>query len=112
MKIYLLSKQIPELANLSRPERRKVWRHCHWKMYGFWQFWVGLSVLLVSMILGDVLRDTLPDCFGFPATLSAACAWICRLIGALIYGWIFCTAVIERLRPCLRECIAAHQTSG
>ena len=112
MKIYLRAKDIPELANLSRAERCKVWRHCFWKMYGFWQFWVGLSVFSVFAMLGDFIGLVLRYSFGFSEAVSFACTLVGMVIGGLIYGWIHCTAVIERLRPYLREHIAANPASS
>ncbi|MGO9246409.1 MAG: hypothetical protein ACLPT4_13585 [Verrucomicrobiia bacterium] len=112
MKIYLLAKQIPELANLSRSDRRKVWRHCYWDMLGFWQLWAGLAALIVFAILGDIIGLVLWGRFGFSQTVSYACALVGGLTGCLIDGWIYCAIVIERLRPRFRDYIAANKISN
>jgi hypothetical protein len=112
VKIYLLAKQIPELANLSRSNRRKVWRHYYWNVLGFWQFWVGQAALIVFAILGDITGLMLQDRLGFSDGVSLACALAGGLIGCLIDGWIFCTIVVERLRPRFRDYIATNKISN
>ena len=55
MKIYWGWKDVPELAGLSRSERRKVMRDCFSRFgFGFWQFWVGELAIFVFACLGGV----------------------------------------------------------
>ena len=112
MKIYLFAKQIPELANLSRSERRRVWRHCYLNILGFWEFWAGKSAMVVCTVVGDIIGLVLQDRFGFSDGVSLACALIGLLIGNLIDGWIFCTKVTERLRPCFRNYLTPNKISN
>ncbi|MGO9246799.1 MAG: hypothetical protein ACLP0A_00920 [Verrucomicrobiia bacterium] len=111
MKIYWRCKDIPELANLSRPERRKVWRGCYLEILHFWQFWMGQLAIFIFTVLGDVIGLVLQDRFGVSEAVYYACALAGVLTGCLIDGWIYCTVVIDRLRPYFREYLAANQIS-
>ena len=112
MKIYWRAKDIPELAGLSRPERRQAWQHSYLQILCFWQFWIGQLAIFVFSVVGYVMGLILQERFGVSDGAAEACTLVGVVTGCLIDGWIYCTIVIDRLRPYLREFIAANQLSG
>jgi hypothetical protein len=113
MKIYWGWKDVPELAGLSRSERRKVVRDCFFRFgFGLWQFWVGQLAIVVFAVLGEVTGVTLRYGFGLPAGVDYACALVGGLIGLLIYSVLYYGVVTDRLRPHFRDYIAAHKNSN
>ena len=113
MKIYWGWKDVPELAGLSRSERRKVVRDCFSRFgFGFWQFWVGELAIFVFACLGGVTGVALRYGFGFSATVDYACAFIGLMIGLLVYSLIYYSVVLDRLRPRFRDYIAHRKVNA
>ena len=110
MKIYWGCKDVPELAGLTRGERRKVVRDCFLR-FGFrlWQFWVGELAIFVFTVLGVDSGVTLRYGFGFSATIEYACVFIGLVVGLLIYALIYYSVVLDRLRPHFRDYIAQRR---
>jgi hypothetical protein len=107
MKIYHGLKDVPELAGLSRSERRKVVRDCFFR-YGFsdWPFWVALLAEFIFILLGVLAGIALHYGFGFPAFADYTCRFVGLAIGATIYTLMYYSVVIDRLRPHFRDYIA------
>ena len=107
MKIYCGWKDVPELAGLSPKERREVVRDC-FSRYGFglWQFWAGLLAIAVFGALGMAIGVTLQYGLGLSAVVHYACQFLGLMIGLLIYGLIYYSIVLERLRPHIRDYLA------
>jgi len=108
MKIYHGLKDVPELAGLSRSERRQVLRACFIR-FGFsdWHWWLAASAELVFILLGGFVGIVLHYLFGFPAFVDYACKAAGLAMGLSIYGIIYYSVVIDRLRPRFRDYIAA-----
>jgi hypothetical protein len=111
MKIYWGCKNIPELAGLSRGERRKVVRDCFFRFgFSLWQFWVGQLAIFVFAVVGAIVGVTLHYGFGLPGAVEFACGLVGVLIGCLIYSLLYFGVVIDRLRPHFRDCIAERKS--
>jgi len=109
MKIYWGWKDVPELADLSRSERRKVVRDCFFRFgFGLW-FWLGELAIFVFAVLGMVGGVTLRYGFGLSATVDYACVFIGLMVGLLIYSLIYYSVVLDRLRPHFRDYIAQRK---
>ena len=108
MKIYHGFKDVPELAGLSRSERRKVLRACFFR-YGFrdWPLWVALLAQFVFILAGDMTGVVLRYGFGYSETVDYACAFVGLKISATIYTLMYYSVVIDHLRPRFRDYIAA-----
>ena len=113
MKVYWGFKDVPELANLSRHQRREVLRAC-WRqfLYRQWLFWVGFTLIYFLGFVGAVIGLILQDKFGVSDWVGYACSVAGAIIGGLACKLIFYTILIERFRPHLREYLAAHPVSG
>jgi len=110
MKIYCGWKDVPELAGLSRSERRKVVRDCIFRFgFGLWQFWVGQMAIFVFGVLGVETGVALRYGFGFSATVEYGCSVVGILIGLLIYSLIYYGVILDRLRPHFRDYIAQRK---
>ena len=106
MKIYWGWKDVPELAGLSRSERRKVVRDCFFRFgFGLW-FWVGQLAILVFALLGEVTGVILCYGLGLPPAVNYACGLVGVLIGCLLYSVLYYGVVMDRLRPHFRNYIA------
>ena len=55
MKIYFTLKSIPELSDLSRKERRRLWSRHAYKSFRHWQTWIGFFTYLVIIIIGFII---------------------------------------------------------
>ena len=109
MKVYWRLKDVPELAGLSWTDRIRVGRACFFRFgFGLWQFWVACLLEFVFIILGG-LAASLAYAFDLPRAVSYACGLVGVLTGCLIYGWIYSTVVIDRLRPHFRDYIAERK---
>jgi hypothetical protein len=110
MKIYRGWKDVPELAGLSRSERRKVVRDCFLRFgFGLWQFWVGQLAILVFALVGSIIGFVLHDGFGLPSAVELACGLVGVLIGCSIYSLLYYGVVMDRLRPRFRDYIAERK---
>ena len=108
MKVYWRLKDVPELQNLSRGERRRVLRNSFfWYGYRMWQFWVGQLAIIVFAIIGDLLAVVLRYGYGFPYAVCYPAGLVVGLMGCAIFAYYY-TVVVERLRPRFREYQAAH----
>ena len=112
MKVYRGFKDVPELANLSRHQRREVLRACFKRFaYREWSFWVGISLIYLLGFVGDLIGLILQDKFSVPDWVDYACFVTGTIIGGLTCTLIFYTVLIERFRPHLRGYLATHQIS-
>jgi hypothetical protein len=110
MKIYRGWKDVPELAGLSRSERRKVVRDCFAKVgFGLREFWFGQLAIFGFSALGGIGGIILQDAFGFPRAIELACLIAGVLVGCLIYGCIYYGAILEKLRPYFRDYLQIHR---
>ena len=107
MKIYWGLKDVPELASLSRTQRRKVLRACFIE-FGFsdWHFWVAFLVFFVFIVLGGLTGNVLHYGLGLPAIVDYACKLVGLIAGWLVYALTYYTVLIDRLRPHFRDYIA------
>ncbi len=113
MKIYWGFKDVPELAGLSRSARRKVVRACFFRFgYRQWPFWLGQLAIFVFVVLGETVGFILHDGLGFSEPIEYVCGLIGVLIGCLIYGLLYYSILMDRLRPHFREYIAGQQISN
>lgn len=112
MKVYRGFKDVPELAALSRQQRREVVQAC-WRpfIYREWSFWVGIFLIHFLGFVGVVIGLILQDQIGVSDWGLYACSVTGALIGGLACSLIFYTILIERFRPHLREYLATHQIS-
>ena len=97
MKIYWSCKDVPELAGLSGPERRRV----HWACYGqaFKSRRCMLALLVCGLCggLGIAVGGSFHWLFGFPPSIWLQL--ICGGIGGGIGGFIYSQVVTDYLRP-------------
>ncbi len=98
MKIYWTLKQIPELRDLPKGERKRVWRDCymtpkHMVIYVF-------VVVTVCFPLTWLINQAKMPTWTF-AALSGLCAGIASFIVSQVQ--------IERLRPSIREYLNEHE---
>jgi hypothetical protein len=107
MKLYWRCKDVPELADLSRAQRRKVVRHCFFS-YGLrdWHFWVAFLAEATCIIAGGIIGIILRYGFGFPAFVDYTCRAVGLLLGLSIYTVMYCGVITDRLRPHFRDYIA------
>ena len=75
MNIYWTQKSVPELSDLTKPERKKAWRYAYGKCFRHWQTYAGLTICGGCGGLGSFLWD-LPG-----AAIGGG-------IGGFIYGQI------------------------
>src|SRR5713226_713456 len=97
MKIYWTLKQIPELRDLPKGERKRVWRDCymtpkHMVIYVF-------VVVTVCFPLTWLINQAKMPTWTFVA-LSGLCAGIASFIVSQV--------LIECLRPSIREYLKEH----
>ncbi len=51
MRIYWTMKSVPELAPLSKEQRKSVWHATRWKAFRHWQFWVASAAFIVWFLI-------------------------------------------------------------
>ena len=112
MKIYWTTKSIPELAHLSKKQRRRVWQKCFWQGVVPWRNLLPFGLWLVVVGLIGVIEEQVFQSIIVPALNAgkAKLPWLLRellrvirsaAIGVTIYvPWYF---FIEKLRPCFRR---------
>lgn len=65
MKIYTTFKSIPELADLSREERKMIWGKYYVKCFYSWKTWIVFFVfILFQLAIGELrffLKDSFPE---------------------------------------------------
>ena len=100
MKIYWSLQSIPELADLPRPERRRLWRKCWGKVLRHWQIWL-MFLLLCSSLLGVLFVSAwlaLVVGLGWPlALILVSGAW------GSTFGFLLDQVSIPLARPYLRQ---------
>jgi hypothetical protein len=105
--VYWSLRSIPELSDLPRAERRRLWRECWWKVLGHWQVWLVFLVGLLGLLGGTVLVPFLAlACeFGLPlALLLVSGVW-----GSL-FGFLLNQVSIPLARPYLRAARASGRS--
>jgi hypothetical protein len=96
MQIYWTLKSIPELAQLPRAERRRVWRHVYWKTFDHWQAWAGLFACGACAAMGTLFGGLLGSGF-----IGAA-------MGGGVGGFIFSQAAIAVARRYYADLLRAN----
>lgn len=91
MRIYWSLKSIPELAEVPKKDRKKIWRRCFLKALRNWQTLVAGAALGLCAALGNILGEIL----GYPCIGGA--------IGGAAGGLICSQVAIKRARPYIRE---------
>ncbi len=87
MKIYWTISSVPELAELAKNERRRLWRRYFWKIFQTrWSPWAGLIMVAAVVQFGRSLNE----------------AWG-GIIGGLIGGFIFVQVLMEALHYYVRQ---------
>ena len=63
MRIYWTKNSFPELAGLTRKERRVAWQTSYWQVCKSWRFWVKYWVVVAPpVLLGCAIGDAMvPD---------------------------------------------------
>jgi hypothetical protein len=114
MKVYWSLRSIPELADLSRAEQRRLWRECWWMVLDHWQVWLVFALgslgLLGCMYLCMYLAAFLTILGG----LGWLLAWLLALIVVSgLWGGIFSFTLdqvsIPLARPYLRAAREANR---
>ncbi len=107
MKIYWTLKSIPELAEMSKKDRKKVWRRCYWKVFRHWQTWFALATCGVCTALGVALGRFCGELTGnFIRELIAAT--VGGAVGGGIGGSVFAQVAIAMGRRHIREYLNSH----
>lgn len=100
MKIYWSFKDVPELADLSRPERRRVNRACHGQTFKSRRCLAALVVCVLCCWLGILLGIGLLWLFGCPPPICLAVGCVIGgAIGGGIGGLIYGQIATDYLRP-------------
>ena len=50
MPIYWTARSIPELSDLPKKERARVWQAARWKAMRHWQTWVSTALFIAAML--------------------------------------------------------------
>jgi hypothetical protein len=114
MKVYLPWRPLPELANLDRRSRRRIWRRCYYKTLRHWQVWAGVAIWLVICVLFFILPavrvnrymidqyypDPKPPWFRFAGALWGL---LVLYIGALVWYQFLVPIVRPYLRKALQQ---------
>jgi hypothetical protein len=99
MRVYWSLRSIPELTDLPRAERRRLWRQCWGKVLGHWQVWLAFLAGALGLPAGAFLAAWLVSAAGFawsPAVILAGGVW------GSAYGFILNQVSIPLARPHLR----------
>jgi hypothetical protein len=80
MKLYWSCKSIPELADLPKEKRKKVWQECRGKVFRHWQTWF---LILIQGLLGVIAIESIRSYFG---SYNAVGLILVMIIGGLIGG--------------------------
>src|SRR5687767_7461066 len=110
MPVYWSLRSVPELSDLPRAERRRLWRRC-WPQSAFrhWQTWAALLACGLSPLLGGWVGAWVGSQFGARFLGGLLGAGVGGGIGGFVVGQVG-TAV---LRPYLRaEREATRTTPG
>jgi hypothetical protein len=105
MKIYWITKSIPEVAHLSSSKCAEAIAACKWKAFRHRETWMAVGVCILLGVLGQMLglwlrwnmnvyRYILPPIVG--------------MLGIIIGVAIESQVMTEQMRPYLREYVATH----
>lgn len=72
MKVFFSDRSIPELADLPKEQREKIWQRCHPKGFRHWQTKVALCVYIVVYVCGSYVAVFAQPDEGFSWMLFAA----------------------------------------
>lgn len=96
LKIYWSLKSVPGLSQMSKKDRKVIWRRCYLKSFRNWQTWVAVGACIACAGIGNILGQI----WG-AETISTA---IGAGIGGLILGLV--TAEMESRN--IREYLDSH----
>lgn len=94
-KDWFLGRQVPELAEFPKDERRRIWQRFSRKSFRKWQTWVALLICPACGTLGAIIGDLKgTDFFGLPIGAGIGGAF-----GGAIFGWV----IAKMTRTLIRE---------
>lgn len=96
MHIYWSTKSIPELTQLPKGERDRLWAAVRWKHLRHWQWWVTFAPLLVLFALLPQVRDPLTRI-------------IVAVLGGAVTGGFLAHIGVHVKRPYLRALLEDEQ---
>ncbi len=105
MPIYWTKKSVPELANLSKEERERVWNATQGKAFRHWQMWLVLAVVFGVFWLLPNLSEVLED-RGWTKAVRMVVAGFIAGVAAIVGNFV---AVTMR-RPHMRAEIESQQS--
>lgn len=108
MKIYRSLKQVPELAALSRSDRRLIFNKClrrypGWKKHTWILLFCGLIGHVASEFIGEQMRSRSMN--AWPGASPDIVEFIVFLMGCTVGSVIIRHVIIRRMRPRFREFI-------
>lgn len=107
MPIYWTSRDIPELAPMPPPERRRILRACMPKTWGSWQVWAALVAIPLLGGLGAIVTVIATSLLAAPYTWDLWwTALIGLVIGAGIGGGVLGHVRVSMARPYIRTLLA------
>ena len=84
MEIYWRLKSVPELRELDRKTRTRVWRECAWHALRHWQMWIaGAMVAIAGLSLALLAEAIEQKLFGQRSLTSLL---VCGGPAALLFG--------------------------
>ena len=99
MNVYLDLKNVPELSQLPREERRRRWRRVYPKTFRHWETWAGFLVLFVSVGLGSQIGASYGHTF------------IGSLVGCIVGANVLRVTAINVARRYHREALLSDERS-
>lgn len=96
MKIYWSTKSVPELADLPKKDRMKIWRQCYLNVFQNWQTWLAIVVCGACGALGRILGEI----WGIPK--------IGFVIACILGIFILQQVTIRMTIPHIREYLKSH----
>jgi hypothetical protein len=106
MKIIYRMGQIEELEDISRRDRRALFRQNHWKVFRHWQGWLGFFCYVVGIFLIASSRNLLPE--GEPLWK----AWLLISPAVIILFAIYVVTYYTTLAPYVRRDVAFWRSKG
>ena len=106
MRIYWAWKSIPELAGLSKDERRRVLKATGQKQFRHWQVWAAfLAAWLVLYLLADMALPALGDLIPFKVVRVAVSLVAMGLVVVFLRQ-----VMVHFMRPHIREQLQREQS--
>jgi hypothetical protein len=84
---------VPELAPLSRAERKRIWRECYWRAFRRKSVWVAIVVYVACLT------------FGLSYGREFGSSLIGVIIGGGVGGFIYIQVVTRAMLPDLRAAV-------